>query len=845
MPDLKRYREKRDPSATPEPFGLETEQRPLAPGAARAFVVQQHAARSMHWDFRIEIDGVLVSFAIPKGPTLDPKEKRFAAQTEDHPLEYADFEGVIPKGNYGAGAMIVWERGRYFSLDGKSPAEGLAAGKLDLQLEGHKLRGRFALVRMKGEGGKSWLWLSKWKGALPEGELVETQPESVLSGLTVTQVGEGASHTGVVVALAEAARAPLRALPENALSPMLADVADEAFTRDGWLFELKYDGARVLALKQKDGTSRLLARSGRDATSTYPEIARAVRHLPVSECAIDGEVVALDERGRASFERLQRRFRSDPEPRAETEVPVVYYAFDVLSAAGHDLRAVPLAARKEILAQIAPRLGFVRYSDHVAREGEALLEAARAHSLEGIVAKRADSRYESGRRSKSWLKIKLPRTACFAIVGYTKGKGTREPLGSLLLAWRKNGKLSYVGGAGSGLDDETVTRLRAELDPLRAKKAACGNAPQLMDAVWVKPELVAEVRYSDVTSTGMLRHPVFERVRDDVSIDECLAPVEFDESGGPGRPGPERASAAGARSEAQPRVVGTELRITRPEKIFWPAEGYTKGDLLAYYEAAWPWLAPYLADRPLVLTRYPDGIEGKFFYQKNAPDFTPDWVLREQIEGTDYFICNELRTLLYVINSGAIPLHVWSARRQSLDRPDWLILDLDPKQAPFAHVVQIARHIHALLDELGAAHFAKTSGQDGLHVLLPLGGALDHDDARRLAEVLARVVCAALPEIATITRPVAARGERVYVDYLQNGRGKLIAGPYSVRPRPGAPISMPLTWSQVNAKLDPAKFTIKTGLAKLAKRGDPLLGVLGPGVDAVGLLGALAERLAR
>jgi bifunctional non-homologous end joining protein LigD len=835
MADLKRYREKRDPDATPEPFGADTEVRALAPGAERAFVIQQHAARSMHWDFRIEIDGVLVSFAIPKGPTLDPKEKRFAAQTEDHPLEYADFEGIIPAGNYGAGAMIVWERGSYHTVDGRSPAEGLTAGKLDLQLRGHKLRGRFALVRMKGEGGKSWLWLSKWKGKLPEREIVEDEPGSVLSGLTVAELRDGVTRSDEVTALARAAGAPARALPAAALDPMLAEVADEAFTKDGWLFELKYDGARVLAVKSADGSARLVARSGRDATATYPEIARAVRHLPVSECAIDGEVVALDARGRASFELLQTRFRGQPAPRAEIDTPVVYYAFDVLSAAGHDLRAVPLAARKEILSHFAPRAGFVRFSDHVEGAGEALLEAARANQLEGIVAKRSDSKYESGRRSKSWLKIKLPKTALLAVVGYLKGNGARSQLGSLLLAWRRNGQWVCTGAAGSGLDEATLAELRESLPPTRIAKPQLENVPQLPGMVFVKPERVCEVRYTEVTSTGMLRHPVFLRMRDDVPLERCVAPAEA--SAGP------EAEVTPAPAPRQPKE-DEQPRLTRLDKVFWPVEGYTKGDLLAYYEAVWPWLAPYLRDRPLVLTRYPDGIEGKSFYQKNAPDFTPDWVTRREIEGTDYFICNELRTLLHVINSGAIPLHVWHSRVQSLDRPDWLVLDLDPKQAPFRDVVTIARHIHELLDELDTAHFVKTSGQDGLHVLIPLGGeSLDHDDARRIAEVLARVVCADLPKIATITRPVAARGDKVYVDYLQNGRGKLIAGPLSVRPRPHAPVSMPLEWRQVTARLDPTKFTIKTAPARLAKSGDPLAGVLGPGVDAVALLEALAKRL--
>jgi len=403
----------------------------------------------------------------------------------------------------------------------------------------------------------------------------------------------------------------------------------------------------------------------------------------------------------------------------------------------------------------------------------------------------------------------------------------------VLLAWRAGGKLVYAGSAGSGLDDAMVTKLHAELDARRSTSPAFENPPALRGLVFAPPELVCEVRYTEVTSAGMMRHPVFVGLRPEVAPERCVAPAEVsavDLDAAPPAP---------VARKTEPE----EPRLTRLDKIFWPVEGYTKGDLLAYYEAVWPWLEPYLRDRPLVLTRYPDGIEGKSFYQKNAPDFTPDWVRRHEIEGTDFFVCNELRALLYVINSGAIPLHVWSARSDALDRPDWLILDLDPKQAPFAHVVEIARHIHALLDELGAAHFAKTSGQDGLHVLVPLGRALDHDDCRRLAEVLARVVCADLAEIATITRPVAARGEKVYVDYLQNGRGKLIASPFSVRPRAGAPVSMPLEWKQVNARLDPARSTIKTAIPRLTKGGDPLAGVLGPGVDAVALLGALAQRL--
>jgi bifunctional non-homologous end joining protein LigD len=838
MPDLKSYRLKRDPERTPEPFGQESRGRALPAGAARAFVVQQHDARNMHWDLRLEIGGVLASWAVPRGPTLDPREKRLAVRTEDHPIEYADFEGMIPPGNYGAGAMIVWDRGTYHTADGVSPAQGLEKGKLDLVLEGHKLRGRFALVRTRGEGGRQWLLLRKGQPPLSdEGELVEEQAASVLSGLTVRELADGVMRDAEVLECVR--EVPRRVAVARELRPMLAGTADAPFSREGWLFELKYDGVRVIASKSADAGVELYSRLGRNVGATYPEIERAIGHLPLEQFVLDGEIVALDPEGRSSFELLQRRFtQTDPEAiaRVRVEIPVVLYAFDLLSALGRDLRAVPLGVRKAILARFAPRLGFVRFADHVEGDGEALFEAARAHDLEGIVAKRADSRYETGRRSRSWLKIKVPRSATLVIVGLMRGRGSRKALGSLMLAWYRGSELVYAGNAGSGLDERTIELLLPRLEAARRDAPAFAAAPEASarEVVYCEPELVCEVRYTEVTRAGLLRHPVFVRLRDDQTPTGCQAPL--DRGSAAEAPAPESGSAPGAEPESG-------LQLTRLDKVFWPIEGYTKGDLLAYYESVWPWVEPYLKERPLVLTRYPDGIDGKFFYQKNAPDFTPDWVEREQIEGTDYFICNDLRTLLYVVNSGAIPLHVWSARRGSLERPDWLILDLDPKEAPFAHVVRVARHIHALLLELDAPHFVKTSGQDGLHILLPLGARLDHADAKALAEVLARTVCAELPEIATVARPVAARGDRVYVDYLQNGRGKLIAAPFSVRPRPCAPVSTPLTWSQVTTRLDPSRWNVKTTPRRMRRHGDPCRGVLGEPVHVEALLSALGQRL--
>jgi bifunctional non-homologous end joining protein LigD len=785
---------------------------------------------------------VLASWAVPKGPTLDPAERRLAVRTEDHPLAYADFEGVIPAGNYGAGAMIVWDRGIYRTADGESPARGLEAGKLDLVLSGHKLRGRFALVRTRGE--RDWLLLRKGPKPPPGPDVVQADPTSVLSGLSVQELRDGVSRDAQVEELLRERGAPRRALSAAELRPMLAATAPAPFSRAGWIFELKYDGVRVVAERRADGSARILARTGGDRTRLYPEIARALAALPLREFVLDGEVVALDETGRSSFELLQRRFTQvDPAAAeaARAEVPVVLYAFDLLAALGRDLRGAPLVRRKQVLASFVPLRGFVRFADHVEGDGEALFAAASERGLEGVVAKRADSRYEAGRRSKSWLKVKAPRRAPLAIVGLAPGRGARARLGALLLAWRRGGEFEYAGNVGSGLDARTVDELAEELRRAQVAKPAFRGAPErpARGTVFVRPERVCEVRYTEVTRGGLLRQPVFLRLRDDLSPQDCRAPAERAE---PAAPGP--ASAEGAPGgPAAPGVAEPELELTRLDKVFWPVEGYTKGDLLAFYEAAWPWLAPYLRDRPVVLARYPDGIEGKNFYQKNAPEFTPAWAQRESIDGTDYFVCDDLRTLLYVVNSGAIPLHVWSARVGSLDRPDWLVLDLDPKGAPFGQVVAVARHLHRLLGGLGAPHFVKTSGQDGLHVLLPLGGRLVHEEARSLAEVLARVVCAELPEIATVARPLAARGGRVYVDYLQNGRGKLIAAPFSVRPRPGAPVSTPLTWAQVTGRLDPSRLTIRTALASIRRRGDPMRGLLRERVAVGELLAALGRRL--
>lgn len=827
---LSRYYEKRDPRRTPEPFV--TTEEGIGAQQGRRFVVQQHAARRLHWDFRLEIDGVLVSWAVPRGPALDPKEKRLAVHTEDHPIAYGDFEGIIPAGNYGAGAVILWDRGTYTLVDGIEPSEGLARGKIDLLLRGHKLNGRWALIRTKGGKDNEWLLISKNGPSALEPALA--LPWSIHSGLTVEELRAGTWRDEDLARRAEAAGAVEGKLGTRDIAPMAAESSTQAFARSGWIFELKYDGVRTLAVREPEQPVRLYSRTLRDVTRSFPEVALAIERLPCRSFVLDGEIAAIDERGHPSFPLLQRRLMQTDARAVATamiEVPVLMFSFDLLAASGYDLRPLPLTTRKALLRTLVPTIGVVRYVDHYEHEGDKFFAAAQSLGIEGIVAKNGTSRYASGRRSREWLKIKGLPTASLAVVGFVPGKGSRTTLGSLMLAWRDGDEFRYAGNVGSGLTSEIIATL---LPQLRAAQRATPvfpphSEPLAKGAVFVDPECVAEVRYTEVLASGVLRHPVFLGLRSDktpATSDTYPSGTREEE------PQP-------VRAVAPPRVP----QLSNVDKIFWPADGYTKGDLLRYYEAVWPALAPYLRDRPVVLTRYPDGIDGKSFFQKNAPEFVPDWVPTHRIEDTDYFICDDVQALLYVINMGCIPLHFWSARRQSLERPDWTILDLDPKGAPFSAVVQVARAIHALLQPMQVPHFIKTSGQDGLHVLVPLGATLGHEHARMLAELIARVITAELPDIATVARPLSERGGKVYVDFGQNGYGKTIVAPFSVRPRPGAPVSTWLDWSEVTARLDPKKFTIRSLPAELERRRGPGVELVEGATDVAALLAALERRL--
>jgi bifunctional non-homologous end joining protein LigD len=833
---LSTYRAKRSADRTPEPFGS------VGATPGRRFVVHQHAATRLHFDLRLEMEGVLRSWAVPKGPSRNPADKRLAVHVEDHPIEYGDFEGIIPEGNYGAGAVIVWDRGLWVPLE--DPLAGMQKGKLLFELRGYKLQGLWTLVKIK-RGTKEWLLIKERDGFVStNGDAFS--PASVLSGLTLEELRTGADKAAQLRAELKRLRAPQRVVKPEDVPPMLAETREAPFSGAGWVFELKLDGYRMRVARDH-GTARLITRNGNDYTSAFPELARAVSALPYDGLLMDGELVVLDDQGRPSFQRLQNRARVSRAPdirHAAVETPGTLYLFDLLTLEGFDLRALPLAKRKALLKKLLPAAGPLRYCEHFEKSGEALYEQVVQLGLEGIVAKKADSPYKSG-RSGLWLKIRADRTGDFVVVGYTAPRGSRGGFGALHLGGYADGKLVYAGRAGSGFTAKQLKEIAAELDQLTVPTPPFeGTIAAEGDSRWVAPEHVAEVRYKEITGDGLLRHPVFLRFRDDKKPEECVIDRSGTDAGTVDHepltlpPPPSAAAFPG------------EVPFTNLSKVFWPNEGYTKGDLIEYYRSVSRWMLPYLADRPLVLTRYPDGINGKSFFQKDAPEYARAFVRTVTIwsedsqRELDYFVCDNEASLLYIANMAAILLHTWSSRVASLETPDWCIVDLDPKGAPFADVVTIAQALKTLCDDIGLPTGIKTSGSTGLHVLVPLGRQCTYEQSRALGGLLARVVAAELPEIATVTRQVQRRGGKVYLDYVQNGHGRLLVAPFSARPLPGAPVSTPVSWREVTASLDIASFTIRSVPARMRKfKPDPLWSVLGKQPDLMGALERLHARL--
>jgi bifunctional non-homologous end joining protein LigD len=854
---LAKYHEKRSFARTPEPRGKK--ERHAAKGLR--FVVQKHDASHLHYDFRLEMEGVMKSWAIPKGPSLDPADKRLAMMTEDHPLSYRTFEGSIPEGNYGAGTVIVWDEGTYYAADTTDTAEGertllegLAKGHLSFVLEGQKLRGEYSLRRMPRAGENAWLLVKKRDADADERDITE-EDRSVRSDRTLSDIKKGAdvSPRTAKKTVPKSGSAGLEGHPAgkggsmggtpsggpSMIRPMLATLVDEPFDRKGWIFEIKWDGYRAVA-DTRDGEVRLYSRNKLSFNDRYPAVAEAVGAL-AHDCILDGEITVMDEHGRSDFQLLQNHGRRPAALR--------YCVFDLLELDGHDLRDLPLRERKELLRKLIPAGDPVLlYSDDVREKGKAFFAAAKKQGVEGIMAKDASSPYREGSRSEAWLKIKTHLRQEAVIGGFTAPRKTRERFGALVLGVYADGELEYVGHAGGGFDRESLRETHAKLLPLVRNTSPFTHPPKTNEPVtWVEPELVCEVSFQEWTADGIMRQPIFHGLRvdkpaEDVRREDAVSAPEtvlLEEA--EARAKPKKKTPAERAHERKPDVP----TLTHLDKVYWPEEGYTKGDLIAYYTEMADTILPYLRDRPLSLHRFPSGITEDGFWEKDVGDRMPPWVqVREiRLETEKRVIrsalCQDQATLLYLANLGCIEMNPWNARVGTPDHPDYLVIDLDPEDIPFAEVIRTAQTVHEVLEKAGAEGYPKTSGKTGIHILVPLGARYTFEQARRFGELIVAYVHHELPDTTSLERSPRKRQKRVYLDYLQNNKAQTIAAPYGVRPWPGATVSAPLRWEEVKAGLDPADFTIKTMPKRLRKLGDLWKPVLGDGID----MAACLERL--
>jgi bifunctional non-homologous end joining protein LigD len=863
---LEEYAAKREFNATPEP--APSESRPHR--GPLLFVLQLHTARRLHYDLRLECDGVLKSWAVPKGPSLEPGEKRLAMRTEDHPFDYASFEGVIPPGQYGAGEVIVWDCGVYSPDEGgpvvfddpeeaeRRVREGVEKGKLSVQLRGEKLKGSFALVRMAD--AKSWLLL-KHKDRFAGSGDATLHERSVLSACTVADLKTMRGHRFPAARLTP--RGDLARMPED-LPPMQAESAGTAFDDPAWSWEPKLDGYRALAFLDGDGV-RIRSRKGLELAAQFPRLASELE-AQQTRMILDGEIVAFDATGKPSFGALQNYRQSNAGP-------VVFFCFDLLYFAGIDLRSYSYVDRRRYLVQCLMPSSLVQLV-HVSDSGEELYRAAVASGLEGVVGKRKDSRYEAGRRSASWIKVKAVRSAEFVIGGYTRGKGSRDPLGALLVGYWDTHGLRYACNVGSGFDSETLAELTARLEPLTApicpfaeKPAQAGRA-----ARWVEPKLVAEVKFQDWTEDGSLRAPVFLRLRDDVDARSVRRQAE--------RVGVTSRTSASSEVEevvtqlASPKASFTltvgahRIKLTHLDRVYWPADAalkekaLTKRDLLRYLAQVSPYMLPHLADRPLTMIRMPDGIGGQRFFQKHWEQERPPFVDRITVfsghkdESHEYLLCSNLPTLLWLAQSGTLEYHVWHSRARRgrdapragidyatslasleasiLNFPDYVVFDIDPyiysgkerageepelNTIAFEKGKEVAFRVRELLRTMALDAIVKTSGKTGLHVFVPIKRSIDFNAARQVSELVGRHLMRLHPQDITLEWSIPKRTGKIFMDYNMNVRGKTLNVAYSPRGAPGAPVSMPLTWEEL-ASAHPLDFRLTNAAERLARTGD-------------------------
>lgn len=857
---LERYREKRNFESTPEPAGAKR----VVKGPHR-FYIQKHAASHLHYDLRIEMEGVLKSWAVPKGPSLNPSVKRLAMMVEDHPLEYGTFEGIIPKGNYGAGTVMLWDEGTLSvpGVTGRKETETalkrmLHEGNIKLNFQGRKIKGEFALVKTKRESGKGNEWLLIKKKDEHSGKLedITNADKSIRTNRTLEEIkqAEGADKAvwySPAVKDINLLGAPEKQMPSD-IKPMMATLVDEPFSSDDWVFEIKWDGYRAIAEVNYNDVS-LYSRNNKPFNDDYPEIVAELVKLGI-QAVFDGELVVLDESGHAGFQLIQNYKRTG-------KGYLAYYIFDILYFNGHDLTGLTLLQRKSILYQVLQgQSGRVRYNDHVSGIGTEFFERAAEKGIEGIIAKREESVYQTGRRSKDWLKIKSVQRQEAVICGFTEPKGSRKKFGALILGLYEGDQLKYIGHAGGGFNEESLEEVYKKLEKIKLSDSPFAARPKTnMPVVWVKPSLVCEVKFQEWTSEGIMRQPIFLGLREDKSAKEVhqeKPDVPAKESSliseGKGLRKTQRPSVSKTGKIKSPKTVlsdgenqkqqevildGINLKFTNLDKVLWPKEGYTKRDLIEYYDKIAEYILPYLQDRPESLRRNPNGIEKHSFFQKDMPETTPEWVQTEKIysESVDkeinYLVCNSKPALLYLANLGCIELNPWSSRIMKLDFPDYTVIDIDPKDASFEQVIEVALAVKEVTDRAGIKSYPKTSGSRGIHVYIPLGAKYTYDHGKDFAHLIATLTHELVPDLTTLVRTPSKRERPIYLDYLQNRKGQTLAAPYCLRPKPGATVSTPLEWKELKAGLHPSQFTIHTIFERLKEKGDLFRPVLGEGVD--------------
>ncbi|HEY4326093.1 MAG TPA: DNA ligase D [Mucilaginibacter sp.] len=891
---LEKYVEKRDFTKTAEPKAGKSKDKDQL-----MFVIQKHDASRLHYDFRLEMDGVLKSWAIPKGPSTDPKVKRLAMMVEDHPFDYRNFEGIIPQGEYGGGTVIVWDEGTYEPIEeikGKKEQEKhllreLKSGSVKIKLHGKKLEGEFALVKTHGMGENAWL-LIKHNDTYASAKDITKKGESVLSGKTIENMAKtsekvwksgheqkikATDKTGKKKAtepktdLVEADKEPaddkeinveslLKEAPKSnfptGIKPMLATLVDEPFDDPEWLYEVKWDGYRALGCVNK-GEVELLSRNNKTFNDKFYPIYNIMKKWNINT-VLDGEILVLNEKGISNFGKLQNW-------RSEADGELVYYVFDLLWYEGKNLMNLTLTERQAILKEILPAGDDrVRLSKVFNASGIDFFHAAERMGLEGIIAKKANSIYSPGLRSKEWLKIKVHKRQEVIIAGYTKNEDTSKQFSSLLLAVYENGSLQYVGKVGTGFSDKDQKEMIAQFRPLITDKSPFTAIPDVnkpsrfrpnppkAKATWLKPELVCEITFAEVTTDGVFRHPSFQGMRIDKKAKDVIretaihtneivdaADDRSDDHNTAITPPKdmERKTLLNPKDETQVReICGHELKFTHLSKIYWPEDNVTKRDMFNYYYQVAEYILPYLKDRPMSLNRFPGGIHEQSFYQKDVTDKAPDWAktfpyTTGEDEHKEYLVGADEATLLWMASLGCIEMNPWFSRIASPDNPDYCVIDLDPDKNTFDQVIQAALEVKKVLDAIDVTCFCKTSGSTGMHIYIPLAAKYSYDQSQMFARIIVDIVHEQIPDYTSLERMVAKRNGKMYLDFLQNRPGATIAGPYSLRPKPGATVSMPLHWDEVKPGLTMKDFTIFNSVDRLKVEGDLFKGVLGIGID--------------